>query len=99
MTSIESSFVSPPNPQEDSVFFTLFPKEIGDEIFDLAITPYEKREEFLPEDLEYNRPGFSQQLSQNLNCFLADMSTNLWRDLRYFSSQLHQDRLVFWFRR
>ena len=58
MTSIESSFVSPPNQQEDSVFFTLFPKEIRDRIFDLAITPYEKREDFLPEDLQYNRPGF-----------------------------------------
>ena len=58
MASSELSFASPQNPQENSVFFTLFPKEVRDEIFDLAITPYEKREDFLPEDLQYNRPGF-----------------------------------------
>ncbi|KAG7005815.1 hypothetical protein G7Y79_00017g041970 [Physcia stellaris] len=58
MASIEPPFVSPPNSQKNSVFFTLFPKEIRDQIFDLAITPYEKREAFLPEDLEYHRSNF-----------------------------------------
>lgn len=58
MTPIEPPFVSPPNPQKNSVFFTLFPKELRDQLFDLAITPYEKREAFLPEDLEYHRPDF-----------------------------------------
>lgn len=58
MASIEPWFVSPPNPQNNSVFYTLFPKEIRDQIFDLAIAPYEKREVFLPKALPYSRPDF-----------------------------------------
>ena len=62
-------FTNAMNLQEECPLFNRIPKEIRDNIFDLVLTPHDKKCIPYPEELQYSRPGF-RNLDRNLSTTL-----------------------------
>lgn len=68
-TAMTPIFVNPVNPQGECLLFNKIPQEIRDEIFDLVVTPHDRKHVPYPEGLRYCRPGF-RHADRNLSTTL-----------------------------